>query len=224
MRRSSAKKKPAKKTTKKKEVESFPQLVEEPEIEASSTSKPAATKKKVTELFTSAQPKLSMNSIPDLSDSMATMIESTFEMVDPSGTYDELVKALDKRRDALTPGTIRTQLADSARLYRESHRLYIVARHDQERFDNEYTVVLATLREEAKTELEAEKAVGKLKKAITDADVMSRVSRMYPDEYRELQDRHIRARKMVEHLKHLVDVFKNRMRALATLAGTREEL
>ena len=216
-RRSNAKKTTTKKTTTKDEAPPPLELVDTP----AEAPKPKPTAKT---LFNSAQPKISMSNLPDLSPAMGRMVETTFEMVDPAGTYDELIAALNKRRDALTPGTIRSQLADAARLYREAHRLYIVARHDQERFDNEHTIVFATLREEAKTELEAEKSVGKLKKTITDADVVARMSRMYPDEYAEMQDRAIRARKMVEHLKHLVDVFKNRMRALATLAGTREEL
>lgn len=204
-------------------------------MQRSKAGKKKVSKKKSTEsqeekkvtgatLFASAQPEYTVDTIPKMSETMAGMVETTFEMEDPEATYQELLSALDKRRDALTPGVIREQLSDSARLYRNAHRLYIVARHDQERFDNENTIFMATLREEAKSELEAEKSVGKLKKAITDADVVARISRAYPDVYEEMNDRAIRARKMVEHLKHLVDVFKNRMRALATLAGTREEL
>lgn len=208
-RRSTAKKKPE-----PEDIPSLDLVDDEPE-EKKLTAK---------ELFKSSQPKITIANLPDFSDPMGAMIETTFEMVDPAAVYAELTAALDKRRDALTPGTIREQLADASRLYREAHRLYIVARHDQERFDNEHTIVFATLREEAKTELEAEKSVGKLKKAITDGDVTARMARMYPDEFTTMQDRAIRGRKMVEHLKHLVDVFKNRMRALATLAGTREEL
>jgi hypothetical protein len=174
-------------------------------------------------LFTDVQPKALNGGLPELSPALAGMVETTFELADPEALYEELVAALD-RRDALTPGVLREQLADSARLYREAHRLYIVARADYDRFESDFAVVEAALRDSATRELQKEKDVGLRSKQITDGDVRSRVADMFPDQWREMCDRKVRADKMIEHLKHLCEVFKVRSFALRTLCGSREEL
>jgi hypothetical protein len=119
---------------------------------------------------------------------------------------------------------IRELVADSPRLYREAHRLYITARLDMERFDVDYDQIVGSMREEAARSLQREKDSGVRSKAITEADVTARVSDLFPDEVLTASERKLQTRKTVEHLKHLVEVFKARGFALLALAGSKENL
>lgn len=176
----------------------------------------------VSTLFKSPPNKSLKVPVPDISPPFQKIIERAFS-IDVEATYAELEAALNSAEDSLKPGELRRQLAHSATLYRKAHQLYIVARRDQEAYDHQSKVVEASLLEAARNALEKEKREGKLSKAPTKDMVEMRARVSFEDEYRAIDDRNITLRKMVEELKHLVDVFKKRHTALETMTSNRAE-
>lgn len=174
-------------------------------------------------MFDTAQPK-SVAFRAQLPVKLSGLVETTFNAVpDPDGAYAELIGALD-RRDLQTLPVLRDALGDTARLYRQAHLLYITAYAEQKKFEVSFDQVVGSMREEALRELEQDKQLGLKTKQITNDDVLGRVSTMYPDEWNRLSEMKVRAGKTIEHLLHLVEVFKARHHALTALVTARKEL
>lgn len=188
-----------------------------------------AVSAKLASMFTTTAPKIDAAELArrdvDVAPWLRTIVDTTFKLEDPEGLAAELTEALEKKREALTPGVLRELLYDAPRIYARAHLLYVNAEEAFEKYDAEYTAVMGAMKEAALEELQREKDIGIRNKQITDGDVLDRVALKFPDEYTEMATRHTRSKKTVQHLKHLADnVFKRRCSALEALVAGRKEL
>ena len=166
--------------------------------------------------------KRELKEIPELGTPFTGIRESVYTLPDPEGEYKKLEQALTVR-EALTPGALQSALNDAEDNARRAHRLYVVAKADYERFERECDPVVESLRDAANKELQAEKDAKQRSKAITDADVKGRASVLFPDEWKRINDRRIKAEGMLEHLRALAELWKQRCFSLSTMlnAGKR---
>ena len=156
---------------------------------------------------------------PTLSEGFERIQTRVFDLPDPDSEYRSLEKALmlgTQQFDSITAAL--DQAEDNAR---RAHRLYVNARVDAERFGIEADVVEGGLWSLASAELQREKDSGARTKQITDGDVKSRVSTMFPDQWRELQEKRIKTRKMMEHLERIADLWKTRCYSLAAMLASK---
>ncbi len=151
--------------------------------------------------------------LPELEMSFTRIRESVFTLHDPDGEYKHLEEGI-SLREALTPNALMTALNEAEDNARRAHKLYVVARADYERFERECEPIVESMRDAANRELQAEKDSKLRSKAITDADLRGRASTMFPDEWRAIDSRRIKADGMLEHLKALAELWKNRCYSL----------
>lgn len=153
---------------------------------------------------------------PDLTPGYARIVERVFDLPDPEALYERLEADLmlghrehDSVREALDRAESNAQSA---------FRLFVNARVEHERFGLDAELVEAGLWQAATAELQAEKDAGQRSKAITDADVRHRCAALFPDEWREIQDRRARAKGMLDALGRLADLWQQRSASLRKLA------
>lgn len=151
--------------------------------------------------------------LPELSISFTVIRESVFTLNDPDGEYKHLETSI-SLREALTPNALMTALNEAEDNARRAHKLYVVANADYERFERECEPIVEGMRDAANRELQSEKDAKLRSKAITDADIRGRAATMFPDEWRAIDSRRIKASGMLTHLKALAELWKNRCYSL----------
>jgi hypothetical protein len=151
--------------------------------------------------------------LPEMKLSFTRIVESVFTLHDPNGEYKHLEESI-SLREALTPNALMTALNDAEDNARRAHKLYVVARADYERFERECEPIVESMRDASNRELQSEKDAKLRSKAITDADVRGRAATMFPDEWKRIDARRIKADGMLEHLKALAELWKNRCYSL----------
>ena len=115
--------------------------------------------------------------------------------------YADLVDALDAATDNA----------------RRAHRLVAAGKVLLETFEIDVSLVMGDMRAQANASLQDEKAKGIRNKAITDADVESWMASHFADEYRSHTERRAKAKRMVDHLERLADLWKTRCGTLDTM-------
>ncbi len=160
-------------------------------------------------------------------------IITTIFTIDERKTFDRLTSELSfgdgaHRReyseifDALDIATTRTD---------EASRLYVNAKVALATYLAEVASYESDMREQARTSLEDAKqakasvkgAKGSGGKAITEADVVARMAKIFPDEYRRIETTKARAEEAVGHMKRLLERWEERTRALdAMLRSSRK--
>lgn len=145
--------------------------------------------------------------------------DTIFQLPDPDAEYADLERALvlgTQQFDSISAALDKAE--DHAR---RAHRLYVCARVEAEKFNIDADIVEGAMRTQAVSELQREKDAGIRTKQITDADTSARLGAMFPDEWRDLQERRIESRKMVEHLERFSDLWRSRCYSLAKLLESR---
>jgi hypothetical protein len=145
--------------------------------------------------------------------------ERVFDLPDPDGEYVEL-------EAALTLGTSEfdsiTKAVDAAEDdARRAHRLYVNAKLDYERFVADALLIEGAIRTEASASLQAEKDSGQRTKQITNADVLAKSAALFPDEWRDLAEKKVRAKLAVEHLERFADLWVGRCRSLGGMLASK---
>lgn len=141
--------------------------------------------------------------------------ERIFDLPDPDAEYEELERALSlgtREHDSVFEALDRAQ-----HNARRAHRLYVCARVDAERFNLDADVVEAAMRTQALHALEQDKLAGVRTKQITDADVGAKIAALFPDEHRDLAERRIKSRKMLEQLETFAKLWSSRCYSLASM-------
>lgn len=141
--------------------------------------------------------------------------ERVFDLPDPDAEYDDLEQALvlgTRTYESVSDALDRAE--DNAR---RAHRLYVNARVDAERFNIDADVIESAMRTQAVAELQREKDAGIRTKTITESDTASKVAAMFPDEYRDLAERKVKSRKMVEHLEVFAKLWGSRCYSLSKM-------
>lgn len=140
-----------------------------------------------------------------------------FAAIDFNAEYDAIeawIKLGDKRTEE---AFIRKLHEESADMLQRAHRLYTQAKLAREKWEAENAVVFGAMREQASEVLEQEKASGKRKKAITEADVDGKCAAMFPDAYVSQEIRRKKAKATEDSLKFLVETCGVRARHLDTM-------
>lgn len=115
--------------------------------------------------------------------------------------YSELVDALDEATDNA----------------RRAHLLVVNGKVVLEAFELDTKIVLSDMRAQATAALQREKDSGQRSKQITDADVEAWMAHKFPDQWRDTESRRAKAKRMVDHLERLADLWKDRRQSLDTL-------
>jgi hypothetical protein len=157
--------------------------------------------------------------LPDPGPGFGRITERVFNLPDPEREYAALELALQLGTNAAD--SIAAALDAAEDNARRAHRLFVCARVDAERFSLDADVIDAAMRTQAVAELQREKDSGLRTKAITEGDTAAKVAAMFPDEYRDLAERRIKSRKMVEHLEAFAGLWRSRCYSLATMLQSR---
>jgi hypothetical protein len=152
-----------------------------------------------------------------LASGTSKIVERVFE-VDVWATYERLEAELKigapGNRDRATLTDALDAAQDNAR---QASAIFASAKVAVERFEMDATVLAVSMREQANAELSAEKARGERPKAITDADVTSKIAALFPDEWLALEEERSRAKRTVAHLDRFADGWSKRARNLEVL-------
>lgn len=103
---------------------------------------------------------------------------------------------------------------------RRAHALYLSAKLELLRFQQECERVQAGMRTKALDSIEDEKAAGERKKQITDGDVRSRMFEMFPDEFGHEERKLAELKGAVDHLERLAELWKTRTHTAGILLTT----
>lgn len=153
---------------------------------------------------------------PELGAGYSRIVETVFDLPNPEEVYGKLEADLMlgfREHDSVRAALDRAETNAST-----AHRLYVNAKVAHERFALDADLVEAGLWDAATHELQAEKDAGNRSKAITDSDVKHRCAALFPDEWREIQDRKARAKGMLDHMLRLADLWQQRSASLRKLA------
>lgn len=135
----------------------------------------------------------------------------------PWEIYQQLENALrigDKRTDH---GSVNKSLDEAESNCRLAHRLWCTARVEYERWRLDNEVVFGAMRAEATSVLQREKDQKLRNKQITDADVESMCSSLYPEQYRAQEVSRKKVEFMVKSMEHLNECWLSRCRSLQTI-------
>lgn len=158
--------------------------------------------------------------IPKLPVSYEAIVESIYSL-DVNATYARISKAKElgdgKRTDRNSLNKALDELEDRQR---EAYRLYLDALYNFSKWEAEAEVITSSMRSDATRELQREKEAGIRSKQITDADVVSKMSALYPDEFASHQLRRVRYEGMLADLKREADLWSERGKTLQCMAGT----
>lgn len=141
--------------------------------------------------------------------------ERVFNQPDPDAEYEQLETALRLGTQAFD--SITAALDGAEDNARRAHRLFVCARVDAERFTIDAEVIEAAMRTEAVAQLQREKDAGTRTKQITEGDIAAKVAAMFPDEHRDLAERKVKSRKMIEHLEAFAGLWRSRCYSLAKM-------
>jgi hypothetical protein len=154
---------------------------------------------------------------PQMSRDFEWVTTYVYTIPDPFRLYLKLEGELTvgiKRGDR---GTLLECLDKAEKNARDAHRLYLQAHLEWEKFDRTCEVLRASMRDQATTELQAEKDKGSRSKQITDADVLSRMASMFHEEWEYQEAKRQRGKGMVKDCEKLADLWMLRVRTLQTM-------
>ena len=153
-------------------------------------------------------------------------IVTTIFTIDEERVFDELARKLkfDRPASRLEYGDLADALEEASQLAWKASQLSVNAKAALESYLAEVTVLRSDMRDKARGELEGAKegkAKGESKgKAITDADIVSHMAGMFPDQFRDIEQRITRAEGAVKHLSNLADRWVERVKVLDALIRT----
>lgn len=160
--------------------------------------------------------RVAIGQLPEIQPGYRRIVVRVFDLPDPDAEYEALEVAL--RESQPSPVAALEIAEDNAR---RAHRLYVCARAAAEQFNIDASMIEAAMRTEALAAIAHDKASGHHNKTITEADITARIAVMFHDEYRDLQDRRIKSRKMVEHLEAFAQLWRSRCYSLSIIVGSR---
>lgn len=145
-----------------------------------------------------------------------SIVRKVFEIEVKASDFDRLERELDLR-DPTSRVAIDRSLNDAERNALLAHRLKCGAEAEFESLHVESLKALAELRDEATKELQGEKDAGNRSKAITDADVEHRMAKLDAELFMTVSRRDKERERVISHLGHLCDLWKQRARTLAAM-------
>lgn len=137
----------------------------------------------------------------------ARIVDALFDLPDPMEEYLAIKASLSfgGRASSLSYGQLVDALDDAQSMAERASRLLASAKITHDAFNLDAEVIRGALREQAIDDLQQQKAEGKRSKAITKDDVAGVMAIAFPDEYRDLEMRSNKAKRMVTAIEHLYD-------------------
>ncbi len=137
----------------------------------------------------------------------ARIVDALFDMPDPMEEYLAIKAALSfgGRASSLSYGQLVDALDEAQQIAERGSRLMASAKVTYDAFHLDAEVIRGALREQAVDDLQRQKAEGKRSKAITNDDITAVMAAAFPDEYRDLEMRAGKARRMVAAIEQLYD-------------------
>ena len=155
--------------------------------------------------------------LPMVSGDFARIVDRVYR-VDALKDYDRLEKAIRLGAARADRGSVMAAVDDAEDNARLAHGLFLNARVERVAWEAEAEVVMSSIRSEANRALQAEKTEGARNKAITDADVRSKMASLHPDEFRAYEERSAKLRGTEDHLARLADLWQSRCASTRVLA------
>ncbi len=162
-------------------------------------------------------PPIRLATADGMSADFAQVVETLYQDMDAVQEFRRLSEQLEIGDDRADYGSVNKHLDRAETNARKSHKLFLKAQLEEKRFTCVQDVINSRLRDEAYRTLQSEKDNGDRKKAITNEDVSSRMSFLFPDETKHQAENALKIRGMVEHCQTLVDLWKSRCRSLTTM-------
>jgi hypothetical protein len=156
---------------------------------------------------------------PQLRDDHGRLAEIVInDQIDIVAEYTELEAELELVENAPAQVT-REALNKVERFALRAHRLYINAKWALEAMRVDFDVAIGAMRDQAIAALQVEKETGKRSKQITDADVTGRAASMYPDEWREVNERLLKGEQTVKLCDKMSELWSGRRYSLSAMVG-----
>lgn len=137
---------------------------------------------------------------------------------------NDMAKMWQRLREGLTigvkrsdHGTLMKALDLAEKRAHDAHRLYVTAKIERERWERQNEKVFGAMWSKATEVLQQEKTEGFRNKAITDADVRSKVATMFMDEYEAQEVRRLKIKSTVDSIEDLAEQWKSRCRTLQAM-------
>ena len=144
------------------------------------------------------------------------IVRNVFRLELREEDFERLMSELELK-DPTSIGEIDRSLNKAEKNAMLAHRMKVVAEVEHDVLRVETLKALADLRERAHTELQNEKAQGVRNKAITDADVESRMASLDPEVFQTVKRRETERERTISHIGHLAERWAQRARTLAAM-------
>lgn len=155
----------------------------------------------------------------NMSPDFERLLETSFKVPDAAAERDELVKALQVGEGRNDVGTLKQALDRAQHNAMRAFDLYCAACVERTRYELDADVVEAAMWTEASEVLEEEKAQGDRRKAITDADVRTKMAAIHPEQWRAAQLKRTQVKRLVDSCERLADLWRDRAKSLESLLG-----
>lgn len=159
------------------------------------------------------------NKGPGINPDFARIVDTLYR-VDAFREYEDLESNLEVGEQRGDRGTLREALDKAQKRARRAHQLMLGAKLERSNWERDSEVVNAAMRNTAHDELQEEKKDGTRNKAITDADVTSRVAERFADEWRAQETTRHKLKGVESSIEHLVKMWDSKVHSLSTLLET----
>lgn len=156
---------------------------------------------------------------PRMSDDMERIVENIFT-IDVKITYDRIIASLQLRDDSRDYHSVNAALDRAEVIARDAWRIASIARIERERWDIDAEIIRGAMRKEAMAALTQLKDKGEYSKAIHNPDVDAQMARMFPDEWRDLEEKKAKAHEAAKNMEKLAELAVARIRTLQVLLST----
>lgn len=131
----------------------------------------------------------------------------------------QAVKSSLKIEGGLSPGAVQSAAERQESMAERALRLYVVAQHEVAAYTHGGDALIGAMKEHSLLELELDKAKGARTKQITDGDVASHAAVMYPDQWREVNDRREKGKLLLKYVEGLSVLAATRAATLRNLVS-----
>lgn len=136
--------------------------------------------------------------------------------IDVEKEYERLERELELN-EAATPAAVRKAANSAEANALKAYHLFVHATVAHERFKIDSDLVVSAMRDAATADLQHEKDAGQRTKMITEADVRGRAAVLFPDEWREANEKRVRAENLHKSIERLADLWRQRAHTLGAL-------
>ncbi len=149
------------------------------------------------------------------------IVDHLFDLPHPMEIYEKVRRGLSfgGRASTLGYGDLVDALDEAETLAEEASRLNANMKVALRSFELDADVIRGAIRAEARDDLERQRAIAGTKGVLTIADIEAAMASKYPDEYRDLELRHAKAKRSCDAIETLADLARDRARDLRQMVA-----